>query len=203
MSSDRSRLATGAFALLVGLLAATAALALSTRGTNGAIAAPSGASVAEASFGVLRMEAQEARPFADASRLAPGIESASVHSVWIGLDRYSAASTADTVCLDALRAGDRGVSTGGCAPISTAVASGLFTGSRAAPNDPDPDEVSIAALLPDEVKSVDITLASGEKRTVDVRWNIVAATFSEQPVSGRFVKADGADVVVNLKPEGR
>ena len=83
------------------------------------------------------------------------------------------------------------MSTGGCAPISAAVASGLVTGSRAAPTDPNPDEVSVAALVPDGVESVDITLDSGNKRTVDVRSNIVAATFSVHARAARYPTGAG------------
>lgn len=198
MSTDRFRLAGGAFALLTGLLAAIAALALSNGGTNPATATPTGPPPAAAAFGVLRAQAAGgASPFANASRFAPGIATASVHSVHLGSGRYSVAATADRICTDSRRAGST-VSTGGCVSVAGAVADGFFTGSHAAPGGPDAGQVSITGLVPDGVRSVAVTLASGKTVVLGVQSNVVAATFDEQPVSGRFTKADGTVVVATL-----
>lgn len=193
-----NRLSAGASALAAGLLAALAALALSSGGTNPATAAFTGPPAAAASFGLLRAQGTEGpSPFVNASRFAPGIESASVHSVFTRSGRHSVAATADKICVDFRLVGSA-VAGGGCGSVPAAIASGFFTGSHAAPGGVDAGQVNITGLIPDGVKSVDVALTSGKTATLEVRTNIVTGTFNEEPASARFSKADGTVVVVKL-----
>lgn len=200
MFLDRKRLAGVASALLVGVVAAIATLAWSTAENGSATAASTRSQSGHVTnYAVLTAPpAQGASPFVNASRLAPGIESAPVHVVGIGRDKYSVAATSDMVCVDSYLA-DSASSTGGCAPVAAVEADGFFTGSHAAPNTrATPGETSITGLVPDGVKTVEITLANGATTNLDVRSNIIARTFASEPVTARYVRSDGRPVVAKL-----
>ncbi|MTD47473.1 hypothetical protein GKE82_25045 [Conexibacter sp. W3-3-2] len=190
METGHPRLAIGAFALLVGVLAALCALAFSGGGTNAATAAGDTTQSSE-SFGVLRSlpDASATGAFAQSDRVAPGIATAPVHTVnALNGDRFAVAATTDTVCVQTTHA-DGNYATGACGRIADAQANGFFQFSRPAPGTAKAGEVRLAALVPDGVQNVSVTLTTGKSVDIPVAQNIAAADLDAAPATARFTRA--------------
>jgi hypothetical protein len=89
-----------------------------------------------------------------------------------------------------------GVSHGGCAPAATVAAQGFFGGSHPAPAEIAAQGLSkgttdIVAVLPDGVSAITVALGDGTTADVPVVDNVAAQRFAVEPISARFVDADG------------
>jgi|GEM_PF-6436890 len=188
----------------VGLALATATAAASVAFVVGAGSDPRADAVAtqdavEHSFGVFR-QAVDAPP----RQLAPfGLDAGSTHHVvsQAGPDVWIARRDDDQLCIISARANGFAA---GCGDVERVIADGLFTDNSSSLPGTD-TTADVAALLPDGVASVTLTLWNGARVDLPVSDNALAATLPARPRRARFLDAHGTVHAIDLgdNEEGR
>lgn len=139
------------------------------------------------------------------AELAPfRLEPASAHRIatatselWVGRRAQG------QVCVLARRA--NGGFAGACSRLEQAALDGIFSDTTPAPADPGAGTAQVAALLPDGVSSVTLTLWNDTRTELPVKDNVLVGSLPARPRRARFVDANGHQHAIDLgdNTEGR
>lgn len=144
--------------------------------------------------------AAERGPFGSGHAGALGVDLATARTTTVGARTYWAATGGSKVCVSVSSRFESGGTFGACASWQDASSDGVIVTSQPSPdaiakNGLDPATTELAALLPDGVDEVAVTLSDGTTTNAQVTDNTTALVASRAPVSLRFTSGSGPHVV--------